>query len=177
MKACASADTSGRRMRLIPGRLLTRISVVVVGSLFCSWPHTCRAASPLSADAHRVMFPLVCEATLDAGQSEMGRAKGAYAVRIDVEPPEDGGGWALYVRAERPAFSPLGEGKPSADMLWKLDYESPSAYRPLEDYNALVLARPNGGNETVTIDLSIKVDWCTSPGRYFLGLVFTQLTE
>ncbi len=177
MKACASADTNGRRTLLAPSRLLARISVVAVGSLLFLWPHTSRAATSLSADAHRVMFPLVAEGTLDAGRSEMGRTKGAYAVQIHVEPPEDGGGWTLYVRAERPAFSPLGEGKPSTDMLWKLDYENPSAYRRLEDCNALVLARPNGGNETVTIDLSIEVDWCTTPGRYFLGLVFTQLTE
>lgn len=146
---------------------------VATALMFALPPCTCDAARPVTADAYRIMFPLVTEATLDAGHAEFDHASGAYAVRIKVNPPEGAGGWGLYVRAKRPAFSPLGQGKPASDMSWKLDHENMSAYRRLDNYDALVLERPGGGAETVMIDLVVDLGWCTEPGRYTLDLVFT----
>lgn len=123
------------------------------------------------------MFPLVTEIALDDGLVELGRTAGVYAVRIDVDPVEGARSWALYVRTESPVFTPSGEGKPSTDMMWKLDQEDASAYHPLEEQEQLVVARPGGGAEAVAVDLRINLDWCTSPGRYALGLVFTVVYE
>ncbi len=153
------------------------VHAVALAILFLVPVELSRAAHALTVDSHWIVFPPLTEVVLDQGRSETHQARGVYAIRVDVNPQGDGGGWALYVRAGSPMFSPPGEGKRSTDMSWKLDHEDASAYRPLENYDALVLERPSGGREAVTVDLSVELDWCTSPERYVLDLVFTVVCE
>lgn len=153
-------------------------ALAVALASFLLWrPAWSGAARTLTADTDRIMFPLVTETALDGGRIELGRTAGVYAVRIDVDPAEGTRSWALYVRTEDPVFTPSGEGKPSTDMMWKLDEEDASAYRPLEQQDQLVVARASGGADAVAVDLLINLNWCTSPGRYALGLVFTVVYE
>ncbi len=170
-RCAAGASTHGRRFRFRP---VVVLAVLFVGLIRAPQPcaQEMLSASPLTVDAHRILFPFTTEGTLDDGRAEMDRSRGRYAARVNVNPAEDHGGWTLYLRADASAFQPQGAGKACTDLKWKLDYENETAFRPVQVDDTIVLEQPSGGSAEVTIDLAVDLDWCTAPGSYRLGLVF-----
>ncbi len=126
----------------------------------------------ITAAMSRALAPLVTEHDLDAGYVEIDNARGVYAVEIDVDPGDNPGGWILYVRSDRIRFSPDGAGKPSGDLMWKLDEEDSRSYRRLSDHEAVVLENPEGGRARIMLDILIALDWRTDPGTYGIELLF-----
>jgi len=138
------------------------------------------AATPavqVSVDTHRVMFPTPTDQMLDQGQVALDPGRGAYALRVEVSPPEDSRAWVLYLRASTATFRSEGQGKPCHDLWWKFDHEGVGAYRPVEDKDSIVLEGRNEGRVEAVVDLLLDLDWSTPPGVYGLGLVFTLVAE
>jgi hypothetical protein len=131
----------------------------------------------LTVDTHRVLLPTATAPSLDDGRLAADPARGAYAVAIQIRPPEPDRPWVLRVRSEAPTFQSEGSGKPCHDLWWKFDREGSGAFRPVEHTDAVVLEKPSGGSAEATLDLRIDLDWSTPPGIYELGLVFTLVFE
>lgn len=131
----------------------------------------------LTVDSHLVLLPAPGGSELDDGYVATGEARGAYAVRVEVRAQDPAAPWSLHLRAEGSSFRSEGSGKPCHDLRWKFDHEAASAYRPLEDRDAIVLERPDGGSAEVVIDLRVDLGWATPPGMYGLGLVFSLVPE
>jgi hypothetical protein len=177
------ASTSGPEGTLrfrAPGRRRSRgwgllgSGLLGLGLLVLTAPvGTARAETPtLSVQAGRVLLPLVSEESLDVGRVDADDAHGVSAVVVEVTAPRDSAGWVLYVRAEQPVFAGEGAGKPCTDLEWKPDQASAADYRPLNDYETVVAARPGGGSARIALDVRLDVDWRSGPGTYGLGLVF-----
>jgi hypothetical protein len=117
-----------------------------------------------------VLLPLVTEDDLDAGAVEGDPARGAFTFMLDVT-AEEGERWSLYIRSDRITFSAESLDKSCSDLEWKLDEAPASTYRSLDEHDALVLTRTEGGNMRVAIDVRVRVDWLAASGRYELPVL------
>ncbi len=167
-----TGSRSGYRELLVPR--LPVLSALVLGLLFPLAPAgMVRAESAsLSVQARRVLLPLVIEESLDAGHLDADEAHGVSAIVVEVTAPQDSTGWVLYVRAEQPAFSGEGAGKPCTDLQWKPDQANAADYRVLDDHETVVAANPRGGNARIALDVRLGMGWTSRPGTYGLGLIF-----
>jgi len=163
-------------------RALARIGLLAIALGPGLVPHGLaadRAPAPfeLTVDAHHVLIPAPGVSELDDGRVVQDPARGAYALRVQVRAPDSAAPWRLYLRADGATFRSEGFGKPCHDLRWKFDHESAGAYRSVEDQDAIVLERPDGGSAEIVIDLLVDLDWATPPGMYGLGLVFSLVPE
>ena len=78
--------------------------------------------------------------------------------------------WNLYIICEQPLFSPEDMNKPCYHLLWKLNGEPETKYRPisLQQY-PIAIGR---SSMNINLDFRLKLNWSDPPAEYRIQILF-----